>query len=338
MSPHNRLKCNLCPRTFSNAFHLNQHLRIHLGVKPYCCLICSKRFTQMSHLTQHTRVHTGDRPYICNIATCKKRFSQVASLLFHSKCHQKDLPFKCNSCYKCFPGEDKLKEHIYSHFYSKHLRIYICTECGMSYSEITKLKEHMLKHSRQPKLLSNKKNVNKYIRKPKDTTSNMHNLSLPSSSESDEVNKIKINAKSQDKIATFPVQSYERTHVNNLNTNPSNHTEFNYQALCIKYEWGWGDFISLNNTFHVKSGNSPCMTKSKTSRIIDEPLEMQEMRPSVIKEVKGDANPFTISWTRAEDNSFRGRENSLNIVQTAFKQNFTRESIIKKMYPYKEYP
>ncbi|CAK9297378.1 unnamed protein product [Gordionus sp. m RMFG-2023] len=316
--PDNRLKCNRCSRTFSNAFHLNQHLRIHLGVKPYRCLICSKRFTQMSHLTQHTRVHTGDRPYICKFATCKKRFSQVTSLLFHSKCHQTDLPYKCNSCYKCFSGENKLKEHIYSHFYSKHLRIYICTECGMSYSEISKLKEHMLKNSCRPKLLNNKKNVNKYIRIPKNNKSNVHNLSLSSSSKSDGVNKTKISPKSQYKIATFPVQSYEGTHINNLNTNPINQAELNYQALCFKYEWG--NFKFLNNTFNVN--------KSETASIIDDVLKTQEMRPSVIKIVKGDVNPFI--WTRAEGNSFRDHENSLNIVQTTFKQNITRESIIKK--------
>uniref|UniRef100_A0A1I7ZLH9 Zinc finger protein n=1 Tax=Steinernema glaseri TaxID=37863 RepID=A0A1I7ZLH9_9BILA len=141
-------KCTHCVKSFANSSYLAQHMRIHLGIKPFGpCTYCGKKFTQLSHLQQHIRTHTGEKPYRCKHPGCEKAFSQLSNLQSHSRCHQADKPFKCNSCYKCFTDENSLLEHIPKHKESKHLKIHICSFCGKSYTQSTYLAKHMTKHS-----------------------------------------------------------------------------------------------------------------------------------------------------------------------------------------------
>ncbi|KAL3994907.1 Zinc-finger double domain family protein [Acanthocheilonema viteae] len=141
-------KCTHCIKSFANSSYLSQHMRIHLGIKPFGpCQYCGKKFTQLSHLQQHIRTHTGEKPYKCKFQGCEKAFSQLSNLQSHSRCHQSDKPFKCNSCYKCFTDEQALLEHIPKHKESKHLKVHICPYCGKSYTQQTYLAKHMTKHA-----------------------------------------------------------------------------------------------------------------------------------------------------------------------------------------------
>lgn len=141
-------KCTQCVKSFANSSYLSQHMRIHLGIKPFGpCQYCGKKFTQLSHLQQHIRTHTGEKPYKCKYNGCEKAFSQLSNLQSHSRCHQTDKPFKCNSCYKCFSDEQSLLEHIPKHKESKHLKVHICPFCGKSYTQATYLQKHMTKHA-----------------------------------------------------------------------------------------------------------------------------------------------------------------------------------------------
>lgn len=92
-------------------------------------------------------VFSGEKPYKCHHTGCGKAFSQLSNLQSHSRSHMTDRPYRCNSCYKCYPDEAGLREHIPKHSETKHIKTQICKICGKAYTQETYLARHMLKHT-----------------------------------------------------------------------------------------------------------------------------------------------------------------------------------------------
>ncbi|XP_052261886.1 zinc finger protein 729-like [Dreissena polymorpha] len=47
--------CQFCSKVFQSKWHLNRHVRIHTGEKPFECPVCHKRFSQLSSSNSHMR-------------------------------------------------------------------------------------------------------------------------------------------------------------------------------------------------------------------------------------------------------------------------------------------
>lgn len=104
-------QCPYCQKFFNQLTHLEVHVRLHIGYKPFECLYCHKKFTQGGNLRTHLRLHTGEKPFTCNV--CDKLFSRKGNLAAHELTHNNLKPFACrlDGCEKLFTQLGNLKLH-----------------------------------------------------------------------------------------------------------------------------------------------------------------------------------------------------------------------------------
>jgi len=62
------LKCHICDAAFASRYTLNAHIKRHAITEPlFSCPYCGKGSKSKANLDQHIRIHTGVRPYSCNV-------------------------------------------------------------------------------------------------------------------------------------------------------------------------------------------------------------------------------------------------------------------------------
>lgn len=100
-------KCSHCPKTFANSSYLSQHMRIHLGVKPFGpCQFCSRKvsFVKSCRLVKNFRFSI----FFCEkLSSCKKisffdfsmkSFRLVKSFRFWIFCEKLSLLRRFGAC------------------------------------------------------------------------------------------------------------------------------------------------------------------------------------------------------------------------------------------------
>ncbi|XP_032071770.1 zinc finger protein 148 isoform X3 [Thamnophis elegans] len=79
--------CEHCNAAFRTNYHLQRHVFIHTGEKPFRCDECGMRFIQKYHMERHKRTHSGEKPYQCEY--CFQFFSRTDRVLKHKRmCHE----------------------------------------------------------------------------------------------------------------------------------------------------------------------------------------------------------------------------------------------------------
>lgn len=73
--------CFLCQYHTKRSDNMKNHIRRHIGDKPYECPHCMYSSSQSSHLKVHIRSHTGERPYKCTI--CLFGSTNLAGMKYH---------------------------------------------------------------------------------------------------------------------------------------------------------------------------------------------------------------------------------------------------------------
>ncbi|XP_054425659.1 zinc finger protein 292 isoform X2 [Pteronotus mesoamericanus] len=124
---------------------------LEMQSKKVICQYCRRHFVSVTHLNDHLQMHCGSKPYICIQMKCKAGFNSYAELLTHRKEHQV-FRAKCMfpKCGRIFSEAYLLYDHE-----AQHYNTYTCkfTGCGKVYRSQSELEKHLDDHSTPEKPL-----------------------------------------------------------------------------------------------------------------------------------------------------------------------------------------
>uniref|UniRef100_A0A671U829 Zinc finger protein 292b n=1 Tax=Sparus aurata TaxID=8175 RepID=A0A671U829_SPAAU len=111
-----KVVCQYCRRHFVNVTHLNDHLQVHCGVKPYICiqLNCKASFLSNTELLLHRKTHYVFKAR-CMFPKCGKIFNEAFKLYDHEAQHYKTFTCKVVDCGKVFHSQQQLDLHLEKH-------------------------------------------------------------------------------------------------------------------------------------------------------------------------------------------------------------------------------
>ncbi|XP_069080388.1 zinc finger protein 148 [Pleurodeles waltl] len=101
--------CEHCNAAFRTNYHLQRHVFIHTGEKPFQCCQCEMRFIQKYLLQRHEKIHTGEKPFRCD--ECGMRFIQKYHMERHKRTHSGEKPYQCEYCLQFFSRTDRVLKH-----------------------------------------------------------------------------------------------------------------------------------------------------------------------------------------------------------------------------------
>ncbi|XP_034089248.1 zinc finger and BTB domain-containing protein 16-A [Gymnodraco acuticeps] len=137
-------RCNVCGVELPDNEAVEQHKKMHSGMKTYGCELCGKSFLDSLRLRMHLLSHSaGEKAIVCD--QCGAQFQTEESLESHRKIHTgSDMALFCLLCGKRFQAQPALQQHMEVH---AGVRSYICSECNRTFPSHTALKRHIRSHT-----------------------------------------------------------------------------------------------------------------------------------------------------------------------------------------------
>ncbi|XP_025073804.1 zinc finger protein 62-like [Pogonomyrmex barbatus] len=136
--------CDVCGFNCPSRRRLKEHLdRKHGSEYKYDCEYCGKKFKVKSDMRLHVRFKHKESPIICDV--CGKTCSNSNSLYVHQKWAHFKPKYECEICKRRMVTQKNLDQHIL--LQHERRESFVCEECGKSFSENHRLKQHMMTHT-----------------------------------------------------------------------------------------------------------------------------------------------------------------------------------------------
>lgn len=161
--------CFLCEKSFIAKIGLQQHMRKHIGDKPFKCTYCNASFPDQTIFDKHlTRKHSDETPFKCD--RCQSSFPTRPTLMSHqlnshtsangdgspaataapSTTIQRRRSFRCFICASSFVSQQVLRTHLRQHNQLDgpvdNCKLYKCNRCDSSFSCRSSLVTHKATH------------------------------------------------------------------------------------------------------------------------------------------------------------------------------------------------
>ncbi|XP_046424748.1 gastrula zinc finger protein XlCGF58.1-like [Neodiprion fabricii] len=141
---HEEYLCDTCEFKCQSRRRLKEHLeRKHAADYKYVCEICGKKFKVKGDMRLHVRFKHKEGPRICDV--CGKTCSNSNSLYVHQKWAHFKPKYECHICHRRMVTQFNLDQHIL--LQHERREIFVCEECGKSFTENHRLKQHMMTHT-----------------------------------------------------------------------------------------------------------------------------------------------------------------------------------------------
>lgn len=138
------LSCDVCDFKCPNKRRLKEHLeRRHADDYKYECNECGKKFKVKGDMRLHVRFKHKEGPIVCDV--CGKTCSNSNSLYVHQKWAHFKPKFECEICHRRMVSQENLDQHIL--LQHERRESFVCEECGKSFNENHRLKQHMMTHT-----------------------------------------------------------------------------------------------------------------------------------------------------------------------------------------------
>ncbi|KAK3799750.1 hypothetical protein RRG08_025365 [Elysia crispata] len=124
--------CVVCLQTFKSTWALQNHMTVHLRLKPARCDFCDKIFAHVADLIEHKLQH-------CEMSSTQS--IEKVSKTFE----ERPKPFACDKCGCQFPAKSHLIAHMVVHTREQP---YACDVCGRKFSFASCLRRHLIVHDR----------------------------------------------------------------------------------------------------------------------------------------------------------------------------------------------
>lgn len=136
--------CDLCGFKCPSRRRLKEHLdRKHGSEYKYDCEYCDKKFKVKGDMRLHVRFKHKESPIICDV--CGKTCSNSNSLYVHQKWAHFKPKYECEICKRRMVTQENLDQHIL--LQHERRESFMCEECGKSFTEKHRLKQHMMTHT-----------------------------------------------------------------------------------------------------------------------------------------------------------------------------------------------
>uniref|UniRef100_A0A1B6CW65 Protein krueppel n=1 Tax=Clastoptera arizonana TaxID=38151 RepID=A0A1B6CW65_9HEMI len=104
-----RIKCDLCHKSYKNRYIMIDHRKSHFKVPASCCDICGKTFRTNGILKNHKLTHLSEKQFSCKM--CGAKFTQSAALRTHQRVHSGYEPYSCK-CGEKFRWKQTFDKHL----------------------------------------------------------------------------------------------------------------------------------------------------------------------------------------------------------------------------------